>query len=167
MASQSFPVFSDDIRRIEDLDSRGRLVAGDASFAVPPFIAETDIALSSEISEPYSRKSASKIQKWIRLEKEEIADDCAAWNICFEEDAETTPDDILKADAASRKTAAKIAAVLDGYESQTGLCLLYETIKSFSLNDSHVRKLFSDNQINSAVERLAAYGWADKKSSKI
>ena len=122
---------------------------------------------SSEISEPYSRESASKIQQWIRLQKEEIADGCGVWNIMFAENAEKTADETLKADAASEKTAGKIAAVLDGYESQTGLCVLYETIRSFSLGEDDMRKIFSDRQINVAAERLAVQGWTDEQFANL
>ena len=47
--NSSFPKFSADIRRIEDLDYNGKIIHGDVRFSLPPFIADAEIRFVFEI----------------------------------------------------------------------------------------------------------------------
>ena len=54
--------FSYDTKTIYDLDFNGKEISGEARFAVPPFLAETDIALSDEAAEAAEQANAAMMK---------------------------------------------------------------------------------------------------------
>ena len=90
-----------------------------------------------------------------------LIDEFKILDISITEETEAKALTVLEQNSKAREVFEKVSSTIEGCESNSSLCLFYETHQAM-MNGSETKSVFSDFEANFATGRFADNGWVQK-----